>query len=500
MRVAFRTDASTPIGTGHFMRCLTLACELKRKGAQIRFISRNLPIHLREMLYEKGVEHVPLSSKLELSAIDELLHAKWLGTSQAQDAQATIEAMSDQFWDWIIVDHYALDARWEREVRVSVKYLMVIDDLADRQHDCDLLLDQNFYSNMQSRYVAKVPKHCQLLLGPRFALLREEFSQLHEKAKTHSGEVKKILIFFGGIDANNYTNSAMEALANMTAGIRVDVVIGAQNPNRSQIQNSCKTYGFICHIQITHMAELMVEADLAICAGGTAMWERCCLGLPTLSLCIAENQRQQILDAAEIGRLYAPAMGGDLVELIHDHTTALLENQSLLKLISKLARNEVDGKGANRTVSAMGFQTIKVRLANHHDLHDLFQLRNHSTIREVSINKEVIPWEEHERWFARVANANNSVLLIGEEGNQPVGVVRFDKSGKVAQLSIYIVPDSGFWGQGHNLLHLAEQWLKAHHPDISIVRANVLGENLKSINLFIRSSYQRHSTCFEKQL
>ena len=90
--------------------------------------------------------------------------------------------------------------------------------------------------------------------------------------------------------------------------------------------------------------------------------------------------------------------------------------------------------------------------------------------------------------------------MIGEEGNQPVGVVRFDKSGKVAQLSIYIVPDSGFWGQGHNLLHLAEEWLKAHHPDISIVRANVLGENLKSINLFIRSSYQRHSTCFEKQL
>jgi L-amino acid N-acyltransferase YncA len=230
------------------------------------------------------------------------------------------------------------------------------------------------------------------------------------------------------------------------------------------------------------------------------VWERCCLGLPAISLCIAENQRQQILDAAEIGLLYAPAMGGDLVEMIHNHTILLLENQPLLKLISKLAINEVDGKGATRTVRAMGFQTIHVRPANHHDLHDLFQWRNHHTIRDVSINKEIILWEDHERWFAEVANATNLVLLIGEEGSRPVGVVRFDKLGNRAQVSIYIVPDSGFVGYGHNLLNRAEEWLKEYHPDIKSVRANVLGKNLKSENLFCQSGYQRHSTCFEKDL
>ncbi len=500
MKVAFRTDASTLIGTGHFMRCLTLACELKKKGVLIRFISRNLPIHLLDMLREKGIEHVPLCVKADPAPSDELVHAKWLGTSQVKDAQATIEAILDQFWDWIIVDHYSLDVRWEREVRVYAKYLMVIDDLADRNHDCDVLLDQNFYLNMQFRYIEKVPKHCQLLLGPRFALLREEFSQLHEKVKSHSGEVKKILIFFGGIDSNNYTSSAIEALSNVTADIHVDVVIGSQNPNRSKIQNLCITYGFICHIQIAHMAKLMAKADLAICAGGTSIWERCCLGLPTLSLCIAENQRQQILDAAEIGLLYAPSMESDVVKMIYDHTSLLIENKPLLKLISKVATNEVDGKGAARTVSAMGFPNIQVRPANHHDLHDLFQWRNHHTIRDVSINKDIILWEDHERWFTEVVNATNPVLLIGEEGNQPVGVVRFDKLGNRAQVSIYTVPDGGFVGYGHNLLNRAEEWLKEHHPDIKIICANVLGKNLNSENLFCQSGYQRHSTFFEKDL
>jgi L-amino acid N-acyltransferase YncA len=224
------------------------------------------------------------------------------------------------------------------------------------------------------------------------------------------------------------------------------------------------------------------------------------LGLPTLSLCIAENQRQQILDAAEIGLLYAPSMESDVVKMIYDHTSLLIENKPLLKLISKVATNEVDGKGAARTVSAMGFPNIQVRPANHHDLHDLFQWRNHHTIRDVSINKDIILWEDHERWFTEVVNATNPVLLIGEEGNQPVGVVRFDKLGNRAQVSIYTVPDGGFVGYGHNLLNRAEEWLKEHHPDIKIICANVLGKNLNSENLFCQSGYQRHSTFFEKDL
>ena len=195
MKIVFRTDASSQIGTGHFMRCLTLADELKKQGAQIRFISRNLPPHLSEMLKAKGVEYIPLITDATQEPIDELTHSNWLGTSQNQDAQATIQALADCSCDFLVVDHYALDKRWESAVRLSCKKLMVIDDLADRQHDCDVLLDQNFYADMQTRYIDKVPEHCQLLLGPRYALLREEFRTSREKVKVRVGDVKKYWYF-----------------------------------------------------------------------------------------------------------------------------------------------------------------------------------------------------------------------------------------------------------------------------------------------------------------
>jgi UDP-2,4-diacetamido-2,4,6-trideoxy-beta-L-altropyranose hydrolase len=170
------------------MRCLTLADELKKQGAQIRFISRNLPPHLSEMLNAKGMEYISLITEATQESIDELAHSSWLGTSQTQDAQASIQTLADQSWDWIVVDHYALEERWESAVRVSCKKLMVIDDLADRQHDCDVLLDQNYYVDMQTRYLSKVPARCQLLIGPQYALLREEFRTLREKVKVRTGE------------------------------------------------------------------------------------------------------------------------------------------------------------------------------------------------------------------------------------------------------------------------------------------------------------------------
>ena len=174
MRVSFRVDASPQIGIGHYMRCLTLADELKKRGSHICFVTRHLPDHLREMLVK--MEHelalLPTSQRCET---DELSHSHWLGTSQASDAEGTLQALGDGTWDWLVVDHYGLDARWELTLRTRVTRILVIDDLADREHDCELLLDQNFYEAMDTRYCGKVPKHCALLLGPRYALLSDEY-------------------------------------------------------------------------------------------------------------------------------------------------------------------------------------------------------------------------------------------------------------------------------------------------------------------------------------
>ena len=500
MRVAFRTDAGGRMGTGHFMRCLTLAEALRHQGTQVRFISRNLPQHLLGMLDARGMEFIPLPQEIIQGPSDGLAHSDWLGTSQVNDARATADALADHPWDWVVADHYALDQRWESAIRASGPQLMVIDDLADRQHDCDVLLDANFYSDMATRYGGKVPVHCQLLLGPDYALLRSEFKTLRGQMAQRSGGVKKLLVFFGGVDADNYTSLAIEALASLNLTAQVDVVIGAQHPYRESIQKACQEHGFECHIQTPRIAALMASADLAIGAGGTAVWERCVLGLPTISFCLAANQRQQITDAAEAGLLYAPADGQSIDQTIAQHTRLLMENPALLNLISKTGMQAVDGQGTNRVIAAMASGGIDIRRVNPSDSQQLFDWRNHPTIRAVSRQQAPIAWAEHVLCFDSVMRDNSRLLLIGSMAHEPVGVVRFDVAGHLAEVSIYLVPNGKHVGQGRHLLASAEQWLKKHQPDIQHIRASVLAENRASSQLFVRSNYKPQTIFYQKDL
>lgn len=338
------------------MRCLTLADALKQRGAQTRFVSRQMPEHLRDMLTEKEHEFMPLNSRPSKEAADDLAHAHWLGTSQAQDATDTIHALSNQTWDWLVVDHYALDIRWESALRQMAENILVIDDLADRQHDCNVLLDQNFYADAETRYVGKVPEHCQLLLGPRYALLREEFQQLREQVKPRKGPVKRVLVFFGGVDTDNFTGRAIEALENIGIEVLyVDVVIGAQHPHREQIESACAKHQFDCHVQTNRMAELMAAADLAIGASGSATWERCCLGLPALTVSLADNQTNI---AKSLGLLGAAQYIGSKdiasVAVIHKAILDLLQNRNQVEVLSEKAYSIVDGLGVDRLCEVLG--------------------------------------------------------------------------------------------------------------------------------------------------
>jgi len=499
--VAFRVDATSQIGTGHFMRCLTLAGALQQQGARIRFVSRGLPDHLRDMLAARDMGFALLNDAVTAEAPCDLAHSNWLGTSQAQDARDSTEALADLKWDWLVVDHYALDARWEIAMRNAAGKIMVIDDIADRQHDCDVLLDQNYYRDMQTRYDGKVPEQCRLLLGPRYALLREEFRKLREQVKPRTGEVRRILLFFGGVDVDNYTGLAIQALAGLgIKGIAVDVVIGAQHPRRSEIEQACATQDYVCHVQTSRMAELMATADLAIGAGGSATWERCCLGLPALGICTAENQRRQIADAAEAGLLYAPSGEGDLVDMFRRHARCLMENSSLLRLISKASMELVDGIGAMRVSSLIGMGNIEIRRATENDSKKLFEWRNYPAIRSVSRNNGLINWDAHCSWLSAVLADKDRELLIGYIGDEPIGVVRFDKAEDVAEISIYLVPEADFTGQGRNLLLSAERWLVVNRPDIRKILAEVLGANPASQKLFLGADYRIEKIQYLKEL
>lgn len=500
MNIAFRVDASTRIGTGHFMRCLTLADAIKERGGSSRFLSRNLPDHLRGLLDSRGHTLLPLGPG-DGSADGGLAHSAWLGTSQQADARECIEALHDLTCDWLIVDHYALDERWETPLRQRAKNIFVIDDIADRNHDCDLLLDQNFYADMETRYCGKLPRGCHSLLGPSFALLRQEFVQQRIGLPPRSGLPRRVLVFFGGIDASNLTGQTLEALTCINKkGLHVDVVIGHLHPFRNEISEICVPRKFSCHVETARMAELMAAADLAIGAGGTAVLERFCLGLPTFAIPTAENQMRQIRDLAGELLLYSPESENNPALNIECHLRALFENPSLLNAMSRSCMQTVDGRGTERVIGYLEGAEIKMREAHQNDSEDIFRWRNHPTVRAASTNDAPIPWPEHEAWFAQTLASPDRPLLVGMLAGHPVGVVRFDISDRAAEVSIYRVPDSKGNGLGAQLLDQAERWLAAHRPGIVSLKAVVLGNNKRSKTLFSRAGYNVETTHFTKSL
>jgi UDP-2,4-diacetamido-2,4,6-trideoxy-beta-L-altropyranose hydrolase len=493
IRIVIRTDANETIGSGHFMRCMTLADELSQHGVDICFVSRSLPLHLQQMLHARGLKYFALPKPLKPHDLDELTHAKWLQTSQAQDAEQTLSLLDEKIYDWLIVDHYALDHRFEKLLRKACHHILVIDDLADRIHDCDVLLDQNFQKVSVNRYDKKVPPHCQLLLGPKYALLRNEFQVARRKAQIRKGEIQHILIFFGGVDAKNMTSMALQVLVESKTNVKVDVVIGPLHPEKKHIEQFCDAHGFACHIQTAAIADLMLHSDLAIGAGGMAVWERLCLGLPSVCIATADNQFQQLLDLHCAGYVLATTEIEDSKEnakvFLMNTIQQLTESSQTLSDLSQRGMTLVEGSGVKKVIEVLKAQMLHLRLAHTHDSPRIFNWRNHPTIRNNSSNHEVIDWNEHQTWFDNRLKNNLGPLLIGEIRTEPIGVVRFDIHQSNAEVSIYLVPDADLRGWGRLLLEQAEFWLKDHHPEVNKLYAKVLPNNEASKRLFAKMQY-----------
>lgn len=338
-----RVDASFLIGSGHVMRCLTLADELRQQGSDVAFVCREHAGNLIALIEGKGYPVMHLQQlNGYVSKPDDLIHAEWLGVSWQQDALETINALGNTQPQWLIVDHYALDHRWEKELRPYADKIMVIDDLADRPHDCDLLLDQNLYLSMETRYENLVPGNCRKLLGPKYALLRPEFSAARKSLPQRDGHVRRILVFFGGVDPTNETEKALHALISIfdqLVEVEVDVVVGGRNTHKEQIQNICATHeGFHYHCQVDNMAELMAAADLAIGAGGSTTWERCSLALPSITMIIAYNQRETTAAVAAAGAALNLGWYENVnEEVLAAAVSSLLQNASALREMGRQA-------------------------------------------------------------------------------------------------------------------------------------------------------------------
>lgn len=492
MRVAFRVDAAPHIGSGHLMRCLTLADALKARGCETHFLGRPLPASERIQVESRRHHwHDIAIASPESPEPDAPPHAAWLGTSQREDAAEVARTLGPLQPEWLVVDHYALDQRWEQAVRPQVRRILVIDDLADRGHDCDLLLDQNFHPGAEQRYDGLAPRGCRRLLGPRYALLRPEFALARAGRRSRDGSIRRVLISLGGADPSNFTAVALDAALKLPSDCAIDVVVGAAYQARRELADRCASLERVrLHVQTDRMGELMAASDLAIGAAGSSAWERLCLGLPTVTLAIADNQVPGLTSLCAAGLTIGL---GDPKAVSADTLFGLLQTLCLAPAfglgMAERGMRLVDGDGCRRVADAMFPPVVDLRCATPDDCESLFEWRNDASVRASSHDSRQITWDSHRRWFADSLNDGQRALLIGFDASGPVGVLRYDLRNGDATVSVYLVPSRQGQHLGVPLLQAGTRWLRRHHPRITALVASILPGNQASIATFRQAGY-----------
>lgn len=333
------------------MRCLTLANALSQAGATVAFVAASMPDALGERIKNAGHElHlVPASSEMERGG------AKWeeppLGAeAQLADANATGAAVGKA--DWLVVDHYLLDANWHSTARGFAGRILVIDDLANRKYDCDILLDQTFGRSAQD-YRALVPDGAKVLAGATYALLRPEFARERPVAlerRQAGGPVSSILVSMGTADPGGITARVVEQALAVAPQCAIDVVLGPQATSLEPVRElASRNPSISVHVDSERMAELMRDADLAIGAAGSTSWERCCLGLPAIAFAVADNQRNGAAALEEADVAIALAEEGELAK----NLSRLLASTELRGRMSENAMQVTDGLGTERVRAVM---------------------------------------------------------------------------------------------------------------------------------------------------
>ena len=358
--VVFRCDASVAIGTGHVRRCLSLAQALRRQGAHCRFVLRDLGIDAAAPLRAEGFDCLllPAPSPTEAALPPDTAHAAWLGTTQAQDAADTLAALAsrgDPSPAWLVVDHYALDARWHERLRASLGCrIAAIDDLGDRPLAVDALIDHNHAADHRAKYAGRLPAQALLLGGPRFALLSPAYAQ----APRHlpSDTVRSIGIFMGGVDAPGLALQALQACADAGFDGPVEIASTSACPHLPALRDAASARpGTTLTLDQPDLARFFARHGLQIGAGGGATWERCCLGAPTIALVTADNQRQVLapLDGLGVLQIAAPQPAEGGPPGLANALRALLADAPRRRALARQARTLVDGAGADRAAAAL---------------------------------------------------------------------------------------------------------------------------------------------------
>lgn len=500
--IAFRCDASAVIGSGHVMRCLTLARALVERRARCSFLCRDLPGHMMARIAAEGytVHTLAAPQGQGNGRTADGDYAAWLGVSPDADAMECRTIVDTIQPDRVVVDHYALDAVWEGATCPNIP-VMAIDDLANRPHRCDILLDQNL-GRQAGDYDGLVPEGALRLIGPSHALLRPEFAAAREgslRRRAGLGAPQHVMISMGGMDRDNSTGAILDALAQQAwpEGFRLSVVMGRSAPHLKAVKSRARSMPVATDVlvDVANMAGLLAQTDLAIGAAGGSAWERCCLGVPTLVLTLADNQRPAAYAletqgaALLVGDLRDEGWQGALTQRM-----ARLSSPVALAAAAVAAAAITDGTGADDVAVRLLDRTLTVREVTAADAEAIWEWRNAGDAALMYKNQTVTPFESHLNWLTKAIAAPNRALRMIEKGGEAIGHVRIDQedvSSLEATVSICISPKI----RGQRLARpiLIKGLGSTGTTKIHRFLATVHQDNTASIKLFVGAGFREIS-------
>lgn len=477
MTFAIRVDSSTRIGTGHLVRCLTLARNLISRGEEAIFLCQRLEGDVTDLLKSAGFEVL----YLEFDQVGKVAF-------ENRDAIESLRLIRNRSVNRVILDHYDLSLDWEELIGRQVDDLTVIDDFTHRQHHCDLLLNQNLVPPNDESYSISANGAAHALIGPKYALLQHQYALLRLIRSIEDSNVKRISVFMGGSDPDNVTELALRSLVSMEmTNIAIDVVIGSANPHRTQLlsrfgDNQSITF----HSNLSSLAPLFNESDLAVGAGGTTNWERMCLGVPSIVMDIAENQREICVELARAGLIEHIGSSHTILPInIQNAIEKLFSNVNLRKQYSWKGQVTVDGLGANRVVESLmpsDQNSLSLRNTRLGDISLYFNWVNESKVRQSSLSSEPITWLEHEAWFRSRIDSPTCRMYVLCANNLPIGQVRFEKSGGTWTIDYSL--DEFVRGRGWGKTLVEKALAELRKSTMGKVVANVKTSNFASRKIF----------------
>ena len=487
MKIIFRVDSSTNIGSGHVMRCIVLAQELKARGFTIEFGCLALNGSMISYISELGFDVRELSMPLTPSLSEnESSYSAWLLGSESEDADNFLEHFSKA--DLVITDHYAIGSKWQSIVKKSLDCkIMAIDDLG-RNHCAEIILDQTL--GRVKTYYQNVPK---ALTGTQYALLSPVFSKKRNEATLRSVPTRKIniLVSMGGVDRPNATLMVLKQLTKLR-NVYIRVLLNSRAPNYALVKSFCRQHSNVTHSDFeTNMAEAMINSDIAVGAPGTTSWERACLGLPNVVIPIAENQNEVSKQLVQHDASVSIELK-DIESKLNEAVCSIHKNWHNYHVNNLLL---CDGLGVFRVATEVEQllacdKMNKVSLINaiKSDIHLVYEWQCNPSTRKYALNSNIPTIEEHTVWMEeKLKSSNDFFYMIRNDFNEKVGVIRLDFIKDISYLvSVYISPEA--YGRGYAFS--AMKLLDKLHPHATIV-AKVLKANVSSQKLFEKLEYNR---------